>query len=84
MRLEGQRASENVEDRRGMRVGPVIAGGGLGALILAVVMMFMGRDPQPFLEQAKGPREGPGGMGEAGLGSDRGCVVGPIQEGVQR
>jgi uncharacterized protein len=58
MRLEGQRASENVEDRRGTRMGPVIAGGGLGALILAVVMMFMGRDPQPFLEQAKGPRGG--------------------------
>lgn len=61
MRLDDQRASENVEDRRGMRAGPVIAGGGLGAIILALIVMFLGGNPQRVLDQA-GPRAA-GGKG---------------------
>jgi predicted metalloprotease len=50
MRLEGGRRSENVEDRRGMR-GPVMVGGGLGTLVLVLLFVFLGKDPQPLLKQ---------------------------------
>lgn len=53
MRWQGRRASGNVEDRRGMRMGGAAAGGGLGVLLLALVVMFMGGDPRPLLEQAQ-------------------------------
>ena len=45
MRLEGSRESENVEDRRGMKPA-VMAGGGLITLVIMLVGMFLGVDPQ--------------------------------------
>ncbi|HWB06163.1 MAG TPA: neutral zinc metallopeptidase [Verrucomicrobiales bacterium] len=50
MRIENERESENVEDRRGMGKGTVI-GGGIGAVILAVVIALMGGDPSALLNQ---------------------------------
>ena len=41
MRLENQRASENIEDRRGLKAGPVLVGGGLSALFLALLVSFL-------------------------------------------
>ncbi len=53
MRWERGRRSENVEDRRGMRVtGRGLAGGGIGAIILALVAMYFGVDPSVVLNQA--------------------------------
>ncbi|KAB2320264.1 flagellar biosynthesis protein FlgM [Betaproteobacteria bacterium SCN1] len=58
MRWERGRRSENIEDRRGMRVsGRGLAGGGIGAIVLALVAMYFGVDPSVVLNQA-------GGLGE--------------------
>jgi predicted metalloprotease len=52
MRLGGRRQSSNVEDRRGMRVGR--AGGiGLGTVVLALVAMYFGVDPNVVLQNAQ-------------------------------
>lgn len=53
MRWENGRRSDNIEDRRGMRVnGRGLAGGGIGAIILALVAMYFGVDPSVILNQA--------------------------------
>ena len=53
MRWERGRRSDNIEDRRGMRVGKKgIAGGGIGAIVLALVAMYFGVDPSIVLNQA--------------------------------
>ena len=52
MQWKGRRASDNVDDRRGSGGGsPVgrLAGGGLGLLVIAVVVMLMGGDPGQIL-----------------------------------
>jgi uncharacterized protein len=51
MRWEGRRQSDNIEDRRGMRVsrGGLI-GGGVGTLAIALLIMFMGGDPTAVLQ----------------------------------
>ena len=46
MRWERGRRSDNIEDRRGMRVSTRVAGGGLGAIVLVLVAMFLGVDPR--------------------------------------
>jgi len=51
MRWEGRRQSENVEDRRGMRVSRgSLVGGGLGTIALALLIIFMGGDPTAVLQ----------------------------------
>jgi predicted metalloprotease len=53
MRWERGRRSDNIEDRRGMRIsGRGLAGGGIGAIILALVAMYFGVDPSVVLNQA--------------------------------
>ena len=57
MRWEGRRQSDNIEDRRGMRVtrGGLV-GGGLGTLAIALIVMFLGGDPTAVLQQAGEPQ----------------------------
>lgn len=55
MRWREGRRSENVEDRRGMRRGPIAVGGGLGTLALVLLVMFLGGDPQALLQQMGNP-----------------------------
>jgi uncharacterized protein len=56
MRWEGRRASQNVEDRRGMRFGK--AGGiGLGGVVLALVAMYFGVDPSVVLQGVQQPSQ---------------------------
>ena len=55
MRLGGIRGSGNVEDRRGMGRG--LVGGGLGAVVIALVAMFLGVDPSVVLQN--GEQEAP-------------------------
>jgi predicted metalloprotease len=52
MRLEDQPRSENIEDRRGMRVpgGRGLAVGGIGTVLIAVIAMFLGIDPGVVME----------------------------------
>ena len=53
MRWERGRRSENVEDRRHLRVGRRgLAGGGIGAILLALVALYFGVDPSVVLNQA--------------------------------
>jgi predicted metalloprotease len=54
MRWEGERESSNVEDRRGMPVKGMAAGGGLVTLIIVLIALFTGRDPRPLLNQVNG------------------------------
>ena len=57
MRWEGRRQSDNIEDRRGMRVSRGgLVGGGLGTLAIALLVMFLGGDPTPVLQQAGQPQ----------------------------
>jgi uncharacterized protein len=52
MRWRGERESSNVEDRRGMSGGGRIAiGGGIGTLIIIIIAVLLGADPQQFLQQ---------------------------------
>jgi len=55
MRLEGERESRNVEDRRGMGVPIGIAGGGIGTVVLVVLALLLGVDPRVIL--SGGPEE---------------------------
>jgi len=41
MRWQGNRQSENVEDRRGTR-GPVMIGGGIGGVVILLLALFLG------------------------------------------
>ena len=53
MRWEGRRQSENIEDRRGMRVSRGgLVGGGIGTLAIALLVYFLGGDPTAVLQQA--------------------------------
>ena len=57
MRWRGERESSNIEDRRGLSVGRVAAGGGLGTIVIMVVALLFGVNPSQLLEQA--PSEQP-------------------------
>jgi predicted metalloprotease len=53
MRTDDGRESENIEDRRGMRVGGKgLLGGGIGTVVLVLVAMYFGVDPSVVLNQA--------------------------------
>jgi len=54
VRWMGGRQSENVEDRRGLGV-PLVAGGGLGTIVLIVLALFFGLDPSVILQGGDGP-----------------------------
>ena len=52
MRWEGDRQSENVEDRRGMSVGGKgLALGGIGTIVIALIALYFGVDPSVVLDQ---------------------------------
>jgi len=51
MRWRGERESSNVEDRRGVSRGKVAIGGGLGTLVIIILALLFGADPQQILQQ---------------------------------
>ena len=52
MDLNGRRQSTNFEDRRGKGSAGKIAGlGGGGAIIVALILLFLGKDPSQVIEQ---------------------------------
>lgn len=53
MRWEFGRRSQNVEDRRGMGGRPLMVGGGIGSIILALVVAFLGGDPSVVFQQGQ-------------------------------
>jgi uncharacterized protein len=64
MRWRGGRRSGNVQDRRGR--GGMIAGGGIGAVVLTVIALLLGVDPSDIAVD--------GGAGPAGPTADVGTV----------
>jgi predicted metalloprotease len=63
MRWTTGRRSDNIEDRRGVGV-PLIAGGGIGSLVLLVLALFLGFDPGVLL-QTDGQGSPPGAVSPA-------------------
>lgn len=64
MRWRGERESSNVEDRRGMSGGGRIAiGGGLGTLIIIIIAVLLGADPQQLLRQIPTDTPAPASQG---------------------
>jgi len=57
MRWQGRRKSENVEDRRGMPGKRIAVGGGLGAVVVAVIIMLLGGDPDKVVQNLQAPAE---------------------------
>jgi predicted metalloprotease len=66
------RRSENVEDRRGMRVPGGIAGGGIGVVVVALIAMFFGVDPRVILRET--------GQEQAPAGQQRAVPTDPAQD----
>ncbi|KFF05442.1 KPN_02809 family neutral zinc metallopeptidase [Flavobacterium reichenbachii] len=60
MKWLGNRQSDNVEDRRGLSGGKVVAGGGIIGIIILLVNVFGGENAQlitPVLEQLQGGQQ---------------------------
>ncbi|QEH40149.1 neutral zinc metallopeptidase [Chitinophaga sp. XS-30] len=58
MRWQGRRESGNVEDRRGASRGGLIAGGGIGGIVIALLIYFLGGDPSQVMNmQQAGPQQ---------------------------
>jgi predicted metalloprotease len=56
MRWRGGRRSDNVEDRRGLPAGGKgLAVGGIGAIIITLIAMYFGVDPNLILSQVAAP-----------------------------
>ena len=51
MRWVGRRQSTNVEDRRRVRPGGMIVGGGIGTIVIVVLALLLGGDPGTVLNQ---------------------------------
>lgn len=49
MRWQGRRKSANVEDRRGVGPRGIALGGGLGSILIVVVFMLLGGNPEQLL-----------------------------------
>jgi predicted metalloprotease len=55
MRIEDQRRSDQIEDRRGMTVGRGVAGGGIGLIVVVLLALFFGVDLSPLLQGGPSP-----------------------------
>ena len=51
MRWRGERQSTNIEDRRGLSGGKIAVGGGLGGIVLLIIALLFGIDPQQLMQQ---------------------------------
>src|ERR1041385_2817749 len=60
MRWRGERQSTNIEDRRGMSVGRVAIGGGLGTIVIMILALLFGVNPQQLFEQIPSDQQQPG------------------------
>jgi predicted metalloprotease len=86
MDLGNQRASRNVEDRRGMGVGKIGGGLGVGGIVLVLLAYFLGIDPGAVMnvtEQMSAPqeaREVPRGAPADEMGQFASKVLGSTEE----
>ena len=63
MRWGDGRRSDNVEDRRGIRISRGMVGGGVGTLVLVLLSLYLGIDPTFLLNQAPPVTGPPAGTG---------------------
>jgi len=49
MKWKGRAGSGNIEDRRGMSTGRKVVGGGIGAIVIAIIILLLGGDPSELL-----------------------------------
>lgn len=54
MKWQGRQGSGNVEDRRGMSTGKMVAGGGIGTIAIALIVLLLGGDPSQILNNMGG------------------------------
>jgi predicted metalloprotease len=54
MRWGSGRRSQNIEDRRGMRISRKATGGGIGVIVIALIALYFGIDPTMILNQQGG------------------------------
>ena len=66
------RRSENIEDRRGIRMPGGIAGGGVGVVVIALIAMFFGVDPRVILQEF--------GQEQMPTGQEQAVPVDPAQD----
>lgn len=59
MRWRGERQSSNIEDRRGMGAGKMAVGGGLGTIVIMILALLFGFNPQQLLEQLPASQPAP-------------------------
>jgi len=57
MKWQGRQGSGNIEDRRGMSKGRMVAGGGIGTVVILLIVLLLGGDPVKLLDslQEGGP-----------------------------
>ncbi|MFC7371921.1 neutral zinc metallopeptidase [Fictibacillus iocasae] len=60
MKWRGRQGSSNVEDRRGMGGGKLVAGGGLGGIIIVLIFTLLGGNPADLINET-GPATNNGG-----------------------
>jgi predicted metalloprotease len=76
MKWQGGRRSSNIEDRRGLGVGrPLAAGGGIATVLVALVVMLLGGNPDEVLSD----RTTRSPAGNVGIGGS-GAPVDPAQQ----
>ncbi len=55
MKWQGRRTSDNVEDRRGIGGKQLAVGGGVGGIIIAVLFLILGGDPNQVMQSLQQP-----------------------------
>lgn len=50
MKWQGRQGSGKIEDRRGMTTGRLVAGGGIGTVIVLLIVLLLGGDPMKLLD----------------------------------
>ena len=81
MRWQGRRGSQNVQDRRG--ISPVAAGGGIGAVVIALLVMLLGGDPGEVIQGGAPAASGPPTAAEDSLARFVSVVLADTEEGWQ-
>jgi len=61
MKWGGRRSSGNLDDRRGMSGGKMVAGGGIIGVIVLIISMFMGGDNGAIINDLQNQMQGSGG-----------------------
>src|SRR5436190_20757602 len=78
MEWSGGRRSTNIEDRRGMGLGRIALGGGLGTLVLVVLGLLFGVDPGSIVNQSGYDSTAPLAETDSGLNDERKDFVAAI------